>query len=62
MGYYEEKKKYEEIKENTTNQNKCPECKKGIMVVTIQLKNAFTKSQIFKSFCPVCGYTIKKVI
>ena len=61
MGYYEEKKEYEEDK-NKSNLNKCPECKKGIMVVAITPKVGFGQKHTFKSFCPVCGHTIKKEV
>lgn len=61
MGYYDEKEKYEEA--NKPQVNKCPECKKGIMVVTINQKGGFRgMKHVFKSFCPVCGHTIKKEV
>ncbi|MCL5729954.1 MAG: hypothetical protein M1165_00080 [Candidatus Pacearchaeota archaeon] len=56
MGYYEEKKKYEQSK---TGLNKCPKIKIGIMVVKSFM--GWNKTT-FKSFCPVCGHTIVKKV
>lgn len=51
---------------NTSTSNKdnsCPKCKTGKMTVTIQPSvHFFKKVQIFTSFCPSCGHTIKKVV
>ncbi|OGJ17090.1 hypothetical protein A3K73_01550 [Candidatus Pacearchaeota archaeon RBG_13_36_9] len=61
MGYYKEKKNYE--KERTkTIVNKCPECKKGNLVVETITSGGFRSKTVFKSFCPVCGYTIKREV
>jgi len=60
MGYWEEKRKFEETKVV----NKCPKCKKGNMVVDATTKySAWTenaKTKVFTSFCPLCGYIIRK--
>jgi len=41
-------------------QNRCPKCKKGILIVTIMPKGL--SKHMYKSFCPVCGHTIKKIV
>jgi len=63
MGYYEEKRRYEQNTGDTVPQvNKCQKCKKGILITTIT-QGLFRKSKTtFKSFCPICGNTIKKVV
>ena len=62
MGYWEEKRKFEEIK----NANKCPKCKNGNMVVETTSKRSGWTGEINKiiytSFCPRCGHTIKKEV
>ena len=61
MGYYEEKKKYEQETGNVkTEINKCGSCKKGVLITTVQYRGIF--GTVFKSFYPVCGNTIKKKI
>ena len=47
------------VKPSNVQTNKCSKCKTGYMVVTIS--NGLGKT-IFKSFCPVCGHTIKKIV
>ncbi len=59
MGYYEEKKKYEELLKNNSSPNKCPKCKKGNLVVSV---NQNSNKTIFTSFCPSCGNTIKSEV
>ena len=46
-------------KRKSVNQNRCSKCKKGMLVTTT---NQFRKKTIFKSFCPICGNTIKKEV
>ncbi|MFA6022513.1 MAG: hypothetical protein WC781_00320 [Candidatus Pacearchaeota archaeon] len=48
--------------ESKKEENICPECKKGRLIIETRYKPGFGHKTIFKSFCPVCGYTIKKVI
>ena len=50
--------------QTSTKENYCPKCKSGKMTVTITpaVIHLFKQVHIFKSFCPVCGYTIKKVV
>jgi hypothetical protein len=63
MGYYEEKKKYEEMQGiKPPEVNKCQKCKKGILVVTISNAGFGGRKTVFKSFCPACGNTIKKIV
>ena len=51
-----------DAEENRKNDNICPKCKKGALVVTISRAGFAGKKTVFKSFCPVCGYTIKEII
>jgi len=63
MGYYEEKKRYEQSQPIQPEQvNKCQKCKKGILVTTIRQHGLALRKTTFKSFCPVCGHTIKREI
>jgi hypothetical protein len=48
--------------ESKKEENVCPECKKGKLVVNTIIRPGLFKKQIFTSFCPVCGYTIKREI
>lgn len=61
MGYWEEKQKYDSLKSSPQVVNRCPKCKKGFLISTVGF-GVFTHKHIFKSFCPVCGYTIKRKI
>jgi membrane protease subunit (stomatin/prohibitin family) len=50
------------VKSSKIQINKCPKCKKGNMVVETRFIGGFGRRTIFKSFCPVCGHTIRKEV
>lgn len=43
-----------------SSENICSKCKKGKLVTTVRTRGGWLGKEIFTSFCPICGHTIRE--